>query len=159
MPLLRNGQWVDNNPWVKVEDDEDLPLGNKADVAIACSLNRYISLEDKVQHLVSGVWLNVEDDVLLLKGHLDHLQLVVIDFPAFTDGRGYTQARVLRAQLAFSGELRASGDIRPDQILFMARAGIETFDFPEQPDEKLVEGILSRFTTNYQPSYALPIAG
>lgn len=159
MPLLRNGQWVENNPWVRLEDDDALPDGSTSEEATVCSLNRYIALDDNVQHLISGVWLNSADDVSRLRGHLDHLQLVVIDFPVFTDGRGYTQARLLRTQLMFSGELRASGDIRPDQILFMARAGIDTFDFPEQPDEQLVEGILSRFTTNYQPSYALPIAG
>ncbi|MFK8079684.1 MAG: DUF934 domain-containing protein [Granulosicoccus sp.] len=159
MPLLRNGQWVDNNPWIKIEDDAPLPEGNPSDAAVASSLERYLSLEDCMRHRVSGVWLKSEDDVLPLEAHLTHLQLVVIDFPVFTDGRGYTQARLLRTQLGFSGELRASGDIRPDQILFMARAGIDTFDFPEQPDAQLVEGILSRFTTNYQPSYALPIAG
>lgn len=159
MPLLRNGQWVDNNAWVRVEDDEPLPDGNTADVAVACSLKRFIELDSTVQHLVTGVWLNSADDVYQLRDHIDHLQLVVIDFPVFTDGRGYTQARLLRAQLGFAGELRATGDIRPDQILFMARAGIDTFDFTERPEEQLVEGILSRFTTNYQPSYALPIAG
>ena len=159
MPLLRNGQWVDNNPWIRLEDEDSLPEGSPADASLACSLKRYITLDDKVQHLISAVWLNSADDVLQLQGHLDHLQLVVVDFPVFTDGRGYTQARLLRAQLEFNGELRASGDIRPDQILFMARAGIDTFDFPEHPDEQLVDGILSRFTSNYQPSYALPIAG
>ena len=108
---------------------------------------------------VSGVWLQSDDDVSLLAEHLEHIQLIVIDFPVFTDGRGYTQARLLRTQLGYAGELRASGDVRPDQILFMARAGIDTFDFPEQPDEQLVKGILTRFTSNYQPSYSLPIAG
>ena len=159
MPLLRNGQWADNNPWVRVEDDDALLISHAADAPLACSVKRFIELEQSGPHGVSGVWLSSDDDVLELKDHLDHLQLIVIAFPVFTDGRGYTQARVLRTQLGYSGELRASGDVRPDQILFMARAGIDTFDFSEQPDEQLVKSILARFTTNYQPSYSLPIAG
>jgi len=83
----------------------------------------------------------------------------VLDFPQYTDGRAYSQARLLRSQFGFSGELRATGDIRPDQVLFMARAGINAFEFKEQPDQKRIEQALARFTVNYQPSYALPLAG
>ena len=159
MPLLRNGQWADKNPWIRVEDDAPLPDIKAGNAALTCSLSRFIELEHSTPHGVSGVWLKSDDDVSLLAEHLDHVQLIVIDFPVFTDGRGYTQARVLRTQLGYAGELRASGDVRPDQILFMARAGIDTFDFPEQPDEQLIKAILTRFTSNYQPSYSLPIAG
>ena len=159
MPLLRNGQWAEKNPWVRLEDDAPLPEINAGKTALICSLSRYLKLEQSATHGVSGIWLQPEDDVTLLAGHLEHVQLIVIDFPAFTDGRGYSQARLLRTQLEYAGELRASGDVRPDQILFMARAGIDTFDFPEQTDEKVVMGALSAFSRTYQPSYSLPIAG
>lgn len=159
MPLLRNGQWADNNPWVHLEDEDALPSGLAGDTPLVYSLARFLDSEASGQHTTSGVWLSSTDNVLELAGKLDHIQLIVIDFPVYTDGRGYTQARLLRTQLGFSGELRATGDVRPDQILFMARAGIDTFDFPEQPDTTLVTDILSRFTVNYQPTYSLPIAG
>jgi len=159
MPLLRNGQWAEKNPWVRLEDDAPLPEINAGKTALISSLSRYLELEQSTAHGVSGIWLQPDDDVTLLAGHLEHVQLIVIDFPVFTDGRGYSQARVLRTQLEYSGELRASGDVRSDQILFMARAGIDTFDFQEQPDEALVKGALSAFTSTYQPSYSLPIAG
>ena len=70
-----------------------------------------------------------------------------------------TARRMLREQFHFAGELRASGDVRPDQLLFMARAGIDAFEFAEAPDEKQIKQILARFQVNYQPSYALPVAG
>ena len=160
MPLLRNGSWVDDNPWLRLEDTDDLPAETAAaDTPIACSLARFLALAERRQYPVSGVWLKSDDDVMALEPHLDHIQLIVIDFPVYTDGRGYTQARLLRKQLMFAGELRAAGDVRPDQLLFMARAGIDTFAFSEQPDTALVESILSNFTVNYQPSYSLPIAG
>lgn len=160
MPLLRNGSWADDKPWLRLEDNDPLPA-NSAETKgpVACSLERFLELAENRQYPVSGVWLKSDDDVMKLESHLDHVQLIVIDFPVYTDGRGYTQARLLRTQLSFSGELRASGDVRPDQILFMARAGIDTFAFDEQPDTQLVESILHNFTVSYQPSYSLPIAG
>ena len=159
MPLLRNNRWDENNPWIRVEDGEPFPENNTGKSPQLCSLPRFIELADQGSYPASGVWLTPEDDVSLLKPYLDHLQLVVVDFPAFTDGRGYSQARVLRTQLGFAGELRATGDVRVDQILFMVRSGIDTFDFPVKPDEQLIDNILSRFTVNYQPTYCLPIAG
>lgn len=159
MPLLRNGQWVDNNPWVKLNDEDDIPTPKEGSDLAAVSLQRFISLSEDNIHTVSAVWLESTDDVSLLSDYLELVQLIIIDFPVFTDGRGYTQARQLRTQLGFSGELRASGDVRADQILFMARSGIDTFDFSEKQDEELINEILSRFSSSYQPSYALPIAG
>jgi len=100
MPLLRNGQWADNNPWTLLEDDDALPIQSDSKTPLLCSLKRFIELNSLRQpHSVSGVWLTPDDDVMRLAGHLDHLQLVVIDFPAYTDGRGYTQARLLRKHL------------------------------------------------------------
>ena len=159
MPLLRNGQWADNNPWVRLDNDEPFHETSNNKPPQICSLERFIEHAEKGHFPASGVWLKSDDDVHLLTPYLNNVQLVVVDFPAFTDGRGYTQARVLRTQLGFAGELRATGDVRADQMLFMARAGIDTFEFQVKPDQRLVESILSRFTVNYQPSYSLPIAG
>lgn len=47
---------------------------------------------------------------------------IVIDFPAFTDGRAFSHARKLRA-LGFGGELIADGDVLPDQWAYLKRCG------------------------------------
>ncbi|MFK7852752.1 MAG: DUF934 domain-containing protein [Granulosicoccus sp.] len=159
MPLLRNGHWVNENAWVRLADEDALPASDSSEHPLLCSLARFLDIESKQHRIISGVWLNSDDDVTPLAPYLDQLQLISIDFPVYTDGRGYSQARVLRKQLSFAGELRATGDVRVDQILFMARAGIDAFEFPVEPDHTLVEQILSRFQLNYQPSYALPLAG
>jgi uncharacterized protein (DUF934 family) len=168
MPLLRNGHLTTDNPWVRLDDDAE-PIRTRpvseldqvyADRPLLASLSRFLQLQAGGRaHNVSGVWLSPDDDVRLLATHLHRVQLIVIDFPKYTDGRGYSQARMLREQFGFSGELRASGDVRPDQILFMARAGIDAFEFAETPDEQLLKQALTRFRVNYQPSYALPVAG
>jgi uncharacterized protein (DUF934 family) len=167
MPLLRNGHLLTDNPWVRLDDDAPYPLPqvqdksvqSPADKPVLASLERFLQLQARGVHEVSGVWLAPDDDVRRLAVHLHRIQLIVIDFPMYTDGRGYSQARMLRDQFHFAGELRASGDVRPDQLLFMARAGIDAFEFTTEPDEQLLKQILTRFRVNYQPSYALPVAG
>lgn len=159
MPLLRNGHWVNNNPWIHLDDENPLPETMTSERPVLCSLTRFLDIELTGQGNVSGVWLKSDDDVTQLAKHLEHIQVIAIDFPTYTDGRGYSQARVLRKHLGYFGELRATGDVRPDQLLFMARAGIDAFEFQTAPDEALVKQILSRFQISYQPSYALPLAG
>ncbi len=39
---------------------------------------------------------------------------VTINFPAFTDGRGYSYARLLRERYDYKGEIRAIGDVMQD---------------------------------------------
>lgn len=160
MTLLRNGVWTDNDAWTPVEsrhEDEALNIDLQAHHLLNIDQFQRLSVEEKTR--AHGVMLNPDDDVQLLKEHLSSLQLVAIHFPKYTDGRGYSQARILRTQLNFPGEIRALGDVRPDQILFMMRAGITSFQFETQPNEQVVQQILTRYKANYQPSYSLPIAG
>jgi uncharacterized protein (DUF934 family) len=54
---------------------------------------------------------------------------IVIEFPAFTDGRGFSHARRLRGE-GFGGELLAAGDVLPDQWSFLQRCGFTGFADP-----------------------------
>jgi len=62
-----------------------------------------------------------------LAADIGRFALVVLDFPRFTDGRAYSQARLLRGRLGYRGELRASGHVLRDQLLFMKRCGFDSF--------------------------------
>ena len=156
MTLLRNGEWSDNDAWRLASND--VPLDH-ADGSHLIALDQFQQMDSMEQSRRSGIMLNPEDDVYALQDHLQSIQLVAINFPKYTDGRGYSQARILRTQLHFSGEIRALGDVRPDQLLFMMRAGITSFQFEAAPNKQTIQQILTRFKANYQPSYALPIAG
>jgi uncharacterized protein (DUF934 family) len=76
---------------------------------------------------------------------------VILEFPDFKDGRAYSQARLLRERLGFSGDLVARGEVLPDQALFMARAGFTTLEIGER-DPALYEAALRAFTVFYQPA-------
>ncbi len=74
-----------------------------------------------------GVWLAPADDPAGLADDVAALPLIAIDFPKFTDGRGYSIARLLRDRHGFEGELRAIGDILRDQLFALAQCGFDAF--------------------------------
>lgn len=157
MPLLRNARWYDDDPWHLVEpnaltsDEEEFRL---------FALAHYLHLADhRALPANAGLVIAPDDDVTRLSGYLHRVPVVAIHFPTYTDGRGYTHARRLRRSLGYTGELRAIGDVRPDQLLEMVRVGFDAFSFDDAPDRSLVARRLEQFTHFYQPSYPLAIAG
>ena len=58
-----------------------------------------------------------------LAQHLDR-DLLAIDFPSFSDGRGFSLARRLR-EMGFKGRLRASGRLIADQYAMARRVGFD----------------------------------
>jgi uncharacterized protein (DUF934 family) len=71
--------------------------------------------------------LDNTEDVTQLGDRLEGMKLVVLNFPNYTDGRAYSQARLLRERVGYTGELRAAGKIHIDQIPFMLRCGFDSF--------------------------------
>jgi uncharacterized protein (DUF934 family) len=68
-----------------------------------------------------GVWLGPEDDPEAIGADVDALSVIGVQFPKFTDGRGYSTAVVLRTRLGYRGELRAFGDVGRDQLFMLKR--------------------------------------
>jgi uncharacterized protein (DUF934 family) len=77
--------------------------------------------------------------------------LIAADFSGPGEGRGYSQARVLRERWKFGGELRATGYVRRDQLFFMARCGFNSFELPDAEIEA-AHAALAIFSWAYQPS-------
>ena len=97
-----------------------------------------------------GVWLAPADDPAALAHDLAHLAVVAVDFPAFTDGRGYSSARLLRERYAYSGELRAIGDVQRDQLYYLSQAGFDAFEIAEGRDADAALVGLRDFSDGYQ---------
>ncbi len=77
-----------------------------------------------------------------LMPYLDSLDLVVVEFPKFRDGRGFTLARTLRNKLGFTGDIRASGHILPDQLAALVQCGVSSIDLPsDHPVEQWVQSL------------------
>jgi uncharacterized protein (DUF934 family) len=98
-----------------------------------------------------GVVLSPEHRVELLAADLQHLSLVACSFPGPSEGRGYSQGRLLRERYDFQGELRATGYVRIDQVFFLARCGFNSFELPDN-DLAAAAAAFSTFTAAYQPA-------
>jgi len=71
-------------------------------------------------------------DIPSIEGDLFCFETIIVNFPTFKDGRAFSQARRLREQYGFTGEIRARGDIGRDQVLFMLRSGINAVEASEE---------------------------
>ncbi len=80
---------------------------------------------------------------------LDRLDLIALPFPAFTDGRAYSLARQIRHD-GFAGELRATGNVLPDQLQFMAQVGFDSFEVSDRFSADIWLKALSRLNFSYQ---------
>ncbi|HEY8603671.1 DUF934 domain-containing protein [Tsuneonella suprasediminis] len=101
------------------------------------------------QSNAAAVRIEPGDDARALIPHLDGLRLVEINFPAFTDGRGYSAARILR-EAGYTGEMRAVGDVLVDQLSAMRRCGFDAFE-PDKPfDEEEAKAALATWPQVYQ---------
>lgn len=119
LPLDEEGFGEVNDVQFRFRDDE--PVDHPA-----VTVDAFVD-----QSNAAAVRIEPGDDARALLGHLDRIKLVEVNFPAFTDGRGYSAARILR-EAGYAGELRAVGDVLVDQLSHMRRCGFDSFA-PERP--------------------------
>ncbi|MDD1649357.1 MAG: DUF934 domain-containing protein [Methylococcaceae bacterium] len=146
MTVIKDAQGIDNF-WTHIDDDALLPSG-----AITVSLKRWMRERDDLlrRDEAVGVRLAPSDAPETLGEDLPALPLIVLDMAPFTDGRSFTQARILRERLGFAGELRALGDFLRDQIFFLGRVGVNAFEFPEGTDLADRLKAFKEFSVTYQ---------
>jgi uncharacterized protein (DUF934 family) len=128
MPLLKNNAFV-NDEWITVEGDDALPEGGKITVSFARLTVDWDALVKFTG--VLGVKLANTDKVEALSPYLSKLGIIILSFPAFTDGRAYSLARGLRLD-GYRGELRAEGNLLPDQLQYMRQVGFDSFQVSDR---------------------------
>ena len=92
------------------------------------------------------------DPVEDLAPHVGRLRLIVLNFPKFSDGRAYSQARLLRGRLGYAGELRATGGVLQDQLPFMLRCGFDSFESDQKGFGEALAKARTLFSVVYQPA-------
>jgi uncharacterized protein (DUF934 family) len=104
-----------------------------------------------------GVWIASDERPEALKGELDKFAVVAVDFPKFTDGRGYSIAFNLRKRLGYTGELRAIGDVLRDQLFSMHRVGFDAY--ATRQDRSIHDALkgLTVFSEVYQAAVDQPL--
>lgn len=111
-----------------------------------------IQRETLIQHKKLGIWFASNEHPEAIKNDLAIFQIIAVDFPKFTDGRGYSIAYNLRMRLGYLGELRAIGDVLRDQLFYMQRVGFNTFAVRADKDIHNALKGLSDFSEKYQHS-------
>ncbi|MDG2001823.1 MAG: DUF934 domain-containing protein [Novosphingobium sp.] len=101
------------------------------------------------QSNAAAVRIEPGDDARDLLPHLERIRLVEVNFPAFTDGRGYSAARVLR-EAGYEGELRAVGNVLIDQLSHMRRCGFDAFAPDHQLNSDDAQAAFERWPDVYQ---------
>lgn len=79
-----------------------------------------------------------------------------LHFPKFTDGRAYSQARLLRQRRQFAGQICATGDVLIDQLVHMARCGFDVAVLKDGVDAADAQRQFERFGGFYQGDAVQP---
>ena len=151
MPRLidRNGPAEDH--WTLLGADDPLPESG----AVIVPLER---LEEGLgSGLELGVHLPNDTDPESVAPHFARLSLISVEFPSFTDGRGFSIGHCLRA-LGYQGRLRATGPVISDQFDFLLACGFDEVSLPDnvaerQPPEHWM-ATPGRITLGYQRGLA-----
>lgn len=147
---LLNLTGIASGAWVEAPDDAPLPAAAQVLVSFDRLSAEGETLLKTSAHL--GLRLEPHHAVEKIAPYIDALSLIVIEFPVFTDGRGYSQARRLREEFHYCRELRAAGDILPDQARFMERCGFDSLVLAPGVDVETVRAALRRYSYAYQPT-------
>jgi uncharacterized protein (DUF934 family) len=103
-----------------------------------------------------GVRLAPADEAEGLEAELAFVSFVEVEFPNASEGRGYSQAKLLRERLGFRGELRAVGNgVRQDRLFVLARCGFDSFELAPGEDLEAARRALTRYDVVYQPGSSL----
>jgi uncharacterized protein (DUF934 family) len=147
MPLIKNGEFADDN-WIVVGDEDELPT----DAPVIVSAARWQAERDALvgRNAPLGVKLEAGEAPELIADDLDRFQLVAVNFPAFKDGRGFSYASLLRDRYGFDGEVRAVGEVLRDQWSLMVRCGFDAFDVADGTKIEAFKEALGEFSHVYQ---------
>lgn len=99
-----------------------------------------------------GVWFEGNEDPAAIAGDLARLGVIAVNFRHFTDGRGYSIARLLRERYGWAGELRAIGDVLRDNIHYLSRCGFDSFAMRADQNPEAALTAFNDFTNAYQSS-------
>ncbi|MEN9580724.1 MAG: hypothetical protein RJA70_3733 [Pseudomonadota bacterium] len=146
MKVIKNKQIIEDD-WILLGDGHTIPSAGN----IIVGLSHWNGEKDLLQQragktaVVLGSDENPEDIL-----QLDRLELIAIDFPKFSDGRGFSHARRLRERFGYKGELRAVGNVLRDQLFYMYRCGIDSYALQDGKDFQGALEAFDEFDVTYQ---------
>ena len=144
--IIRKRAIVEDD-FVHVADADALPAAGKPIVTLA----RYVKAGGELHERYPALGVRLPSDKLPSDlPQTGVLAVIAIEFPRFSDGRGYSVGRMLRERHRFTGELRAVGWVLRDNLSYMERCGFDAFELkPGKPLESALQAF-GEFSTTYQ---------
>ncbi|MDG1388127.1 MAG: DUF934 domain-containing protein [Halioglobus sp.] len=115
-------------------------------------LEQWLQANDRATR---AVMLEPGETLAPLLEHIDDIPLVLVNFPTFMDGRGFSYGRELRER-GYRGELRAVGHFMRDQLTYLSRCGFDAFQFEDEQELEEALASLADFSEYYQASVDQP---
>lgn len=134
--------------WTHVADDAAVQSGASIIVSFARLKNEHNSLFSAA----GAVGVEVSGDVNLdeLEPFLPRLGVVVIRMNTMRDGRLFSLGRLLRERYKYTSDMRAAGDLIPDQALFLLRCGFTSFEVKDNFPIDSLKRSVAAYTAWYQ---------
>jgi len=150
MTLIKNKEVTQDN-WHYLIDGQALQTSHNI-VSLSYWMENKADLSSGDAPL--GLLVKGGEELTNFVNDLPHFSLIAIEFPTFADGRGYSLAKTLREQFKFSNEIRAIGDILPDQALYLTRVGFDALELADEELAPLALSKLDEFSVFYQPIHS-----
>ncbi len=146
--LIEGRALAAQNPWTVAGAEDAAPDAT----------HLILPLDDYIKAIEAGepsdrrapLLLAAHVDIAAIRPYLDRVPLVAINFTTTGDGRGFTQAQLLRGRFGYHGQMRAVGKVRADQMFFLARCGFDAFELLDDEDPQIALAQLDRFSVAYQ---------
>ncbi|NBA97418.1 DUF934 domain-containing protein [Pseudomonas sp. R5(2019)] len=155
--IIKNDQIVDETWHLLPKDFNFDELSNCDDYIVPLQMWRDHAHVLKARDGGLGVWLDSDEEAEEIGEEVQHFQVIALNFPAFTDGRNYSNARLLRDRYSFKGELRAIGDVLRDQLFYLSRCGFDAFAIRADKDPEEALKSLKDFSVTYQAATDEPL--
>ena len=156
--LIKNGSLVKNH-WtiLKVASGPEV-LQAAPGKSFIVPLSFWKTYQDEIQEYNGNIaiWLDSSERVEQIAEQLPAMPMVALNFPVFSDGRSYSNARELRQRYDYKGEIRAIGDVLRDQLYYMSRCGFDAFELRQDQDPELCLQAFEDFKTGYQATILEP---
>jgi uncharacterized protein (DUF934 family) len=156
MALVIKSRALTQDSWQLPEPGPDGALPPGRDVIVP--LERWLRERDALLSRSGrvGVWLETDADPVVIAPDLACFKVIAIRFAKFTDGRGYSLARLLRERYGYHGELRAIGEVLRDQLYYLSRCGFDAFALRTDQNAEQSLAAFDDFSEAYQVSVERP---
>ena len=157
--IIKNGQVIDDT-WLvlKLTEGHTPEAITLPDAPTLLPLAVWLARKDEIlaRRQPVGIWLESSEGPEAIANDLAHFTVIGVNFPKFADGRGYSTARLLRERFAYTGEIRALGDVLQDQLFLLKRCGFDAFAVREGKDIEAALAGLNAFSESYQSAVDQP---